>query len=134
MLTSVLLTENALTHHAVQRVAHLHDPEPVHVHVLLPVEDDADDAARARAAKQLADSLSLLRTAGVAEVRGEVTGSHPVDAVATRTADIGADEVIVLTEPHLIADLIRRDWATRLRHSLDLPVLHVVSGTDQIVS
>ena len=68
------------------------------------------------------------------DVDGETTVEHPVDAVVARTKQIGADEVIVLTEPHLIADLTRRDWATRLRHSLDLPLLHVVSGTDQVVS
>ena len=41
---------------------------------------------------------------------------------------------MVLTEPHLLADWTRRDWATKLRHALDLPVLHVVLGTDQVVS
>lgn len=134
MLTIVLLTENALTDHDVQRVAHLHDPEPVCFHVILPVQADADAAARATASDQLAKSLALLIDAGVAAADGEVTFSHPVDAVAVRTTALSADEVIVLTEPHLLADLTRRDWATQLRHQLDLPLLHVVSGTDQVVS
>ena len=137
MLTIVLLTENALTNHDVQRVAHLHDPEPVRIHVVIPVhvDDDHDQATAETAAKSdLAASLALLKAAGVGDVDGETTVEHPVDAVVARTKQIGADEVIVLTEPHLIADLTRRDWATRLRHSLDLPLLHVVSGTDQVVS
>ncbi len=134
MLTIVLLTENALTDHDVRRVAHLHDPEPVRIHVVIPVHEDADAEATAASQAELAASLQLLRAAGVAEVDGELTRAHPVDAVAERTRAINADEVIVLTEPHLIADLTRRDWATQLRHSLHLPLLHVVSGTDQVVS
>jgi hypothetical protein len=27
---------------------------------------------------------------------------------------------------------MRRDWATRLRHRLHLPVLHVIAGTDEV--
>jgi hypothetical protein len=134
VLTIVLLTENALTDHDVQRVAHLHDPEPVRIHVVIPVHEDADAEATAASQQELATSLRLLTAAGVTEVDGELSSAHPVDAVAHRAGEIDADEVIVLTEPHLIADWTRRDWATRLRRTLDLPLLHVVSGTDQVVS
>jgi len=76
----------------------------------------------------------FVEAAGMAEVDGETTGDHPVPAVVEIVRRLNADEVVVLTEPHLVTDLIRRDWATRLRHELDLPVLHVVLGTDQVVS
>jgi len=161
VFTTVLLTEKALSDHDVRRVAHLHDPEPVHVHVVVPSHDDrselaeaVDDIARAdfadvlhdedagRTPSQLASaaereveaSIAALLSAGVAQVDGEVAGGNPVDRVVELARSLDADEVVVITEPHLLADWTRRDWASRLRHSLDLPVLHVVSGTDQVVS
>jgi hypothetical protein len=84
--------------------------------------------------RELAASIAALRAAGVAEVDGEVATGHPVDRVAEVARSMDADEVVVFTEPHLLADWTRRDWATKLRHALDLPVLHVVLGTDQVVS
>ena len=161
MFTTVLLTEKALSDHDVQRIAHLHDPEPVHVHVVVPDHDDRSEVAEAvddfvrtdfadvlhdedagetpaelttRAQHELAQSVAALTAAGVAQVDGEVATGHPVDAVVALARAIDADEVVVFTEPHLLADWTRRDWATRLRHTLDLPVLHVVLGTDQVVS
>ena len=161
MFTTVLLTEKTLSDHDVQRIAHLHDPDPVHVHVVVPSHNDRSELAEAvddltrtdfadvlhdedagvseaelttRADRELAASIAALRAAGMAEVDGEVAGGNPVDRVAEVARSLDADEVVVFTEPHLIADWTRRDWASRLRHALDLPVLHVVLGTDQVVS
>lgn len=159
MFTTVLLTEKALSAHDVDRFAHLHDPEPVRIHVVVPAHDDrteleevVDDIARAdfadavdersvtdkgravAAQREVDSSVAALLSAGVAAVDGEVVSGNPVDAVAALVSSLDADEVVVLTEPHLLADLTRRDWATRLRHAVDKPVLHVVLGTDQVVS
>jgi hypothetical protein len=161
VFTTVLLTEKALSAHDVERFAHLHDPEPIRIHVVVPAHDDhseleevvddlakADfsealrddhsgrrDAGRAAAARrEVESSVAALQAAGVAAVDGAVVTENPVDAVIKLVGELDADEVVVLTEPHLLADLTRRDWATRLRHGLDKPVLHVVLGTDQVVS
>jgi hypothetical protein len=160
VFTTVLLTEKALTTHDVERFAHLHDPDPIRIHVVVPAHDDrseleevVDDIARAdfseaihddhvvtdqrraqAAEAEVASSVSALLAAGVTLVDGEVSTGNPVDAVTRIVAALEADEVVVLTEPHLIADLTRRDWATQLRRALDKPVLHVVRGTDQVVS
>jgi hypothetical protein len=161
VLTTVLLTEKALSDHDVQRFAHLHDPEPVRIHVVIPDHDDRselaealDDIARtdfadalhdadagrsevdllSQAQREVDESVHALVAAGVAEVDGEVVTGNPVDAVVAVVRRVDADEVVVLTEPHLVADLTRRDWATRLRHHLDKPVLHAILGTDQVVS
>jgi hypothetical protein len=160
VFTTVLLTEKALSSHDVERFAHLHDPEPVRIHVLVPAHDDrteleevVDDLARADfseaihddhevtdkvrtvgAEREVAVSIAALQAAGVASVDGEVITGHPVDAVTAIVSALDADEVVVLTEPHLLADLTRRDWATRIRHAVNKPVLHVVLGTDQVVS
>jgi hypothetical protein len=160
VFTTVLLTEKALTTHDVERFAHLHDPEPIRIYVLVPAHDDqtefeevvddiartdfsealhddhdVTDAKRSVAAKgDVATSVAALQAAGVAEVAGEIITGDPVEAAVAKVKELDADEVVVLTEPHLIADWTRRDWASKLRHHLDRPVLHVVLGTDQVVS
>jgi hypothetical protein len=40
----------------------------------------------------------------------------------------------VVTPPHPVEDGLHRDWASRLRDELELPVLHIVSGTDRVIS
>ncbi len=128
----MLLTENALTAHDVARIVHLHDPDTATVHVLIPV-DGSDASASADAQEHVEASIEALRRAGV-EAVGEVTPADPVDAVAATVRAHSADEVVVVTEPHLVQDGLRRDWASRIRRELHLPVLHVVAGTDQVVS
>ncbi|NHC13907.1 phosphoenolpyruvate carboxylase [Motilibacter deserti] len=159
MYTILVLTEDALTPHDVERVAHLHDPEPVRAHVLVPVDtrrnrlvealDDvalgrlaeavrepgapAPDEARATAQQALEASVAALQAAGV-EAAGALTGDDPVDEAAVAASDLGADEVIVVTEPHYVEEAVRRDWASRLREASGRPVLHVIAGTDRVVS
>jgi hypothetical protein len=55
----------------------------------------------------------------------------PAAVEAVRLDD--ADEVIVVTPPHIVETGLHRDWASRLRDALQLPVLHVVSGTDRVL-
>lgn len=157
MFTIVLLTEATLTVHDVERVAHLHDPEPVRVHVLVPVEtarnrlvaalDDialgqlreavteggvAPEQARVSADNALQGAVSALRAAG-AEAEGELVGSDPLPTTIARVRELDADEILVVTPPHLVEETFHRDWASRLRGQLDRPVLHVVSGTDRVL-
>ncbi len=62
-----------------------------------------------------------------------MTGSNPLPAALEAVRLDDADEVIVVTPPHIIQAGLHRDWASRLRDDLKLPVLHVVSGTDRVV-
>ena len=151
--TILVLTDNALTPHDVNRLAQWREPEPTAVHILVaehgsglvesiddialghrPSEDENEekDPSQVAAADTLT-SVDALRAAGI-EATGAVVPSDPVDAATDAAQQVGADEVWVLTEPHMLEDAFRRDWASRLRRSLQLPVLHAVSGTDQIVS
>ena len=159
MFTSVLLTENPLTEHDVARLVALHGDEPVRFYVVIAADADisgfdeaVDDIARthfrdalheededkpeaqllAEAQQRLAASVAALRSAGAAEADGSVVPHKPVDATAEIAARLDADEIVVLTEPHLVTDMMRRDWATRLRHKVHLPVLHVIAGTDEV--
>ena len=161
MTTMLVLTEQTLTAHDIERLTELHAPDPVTAHVVIPSGTDqstldqvVDDLARTdfdeladdvdpvqpgisenaiRAQRALNESISLLTTAGVTTT-GSLVPDHPVDAVAALANEKDVDEVIVITEPHLVTDMLRRDWATKLRHKVQRPVLHFIAGTDQVVS
>ena len=133
MYTIVLLTETALTEHDVTRIAQLHGEEPVEVHLLVPadaehnrliealdkvalgrlrdaLDDDeptpeqADEAAR----HAVSDSVGALTAAGM-RARGSVTGPDPVGAAVEAARLDDADEVIVVTPPHLVQSGLHRD-------------------------
>jgi hypothetical protein len=78
-------------------------------------------------------SIALLQAAGMSAA-GSVTGSDPVPAAREAVDHYTADEVIVVTPPHPVKDGLHRDWASRIRDELALPVLHIVSGTDRLIS
>ncbi|MEU1306226.1 indole-3-glycerol phosphate synthase [Streptomyces shenzhenensis] len=153
MFTSVLMIEKALTSADVEFVTTLHGDESVAFHVLLqPRGDQADrllraiddialgeldDAARERetpegaAAKEPAEqalevSLTALRAAG-SQAEGRLVEDHPLDALKALVEEVGADEVIVLTDPHYVEEFFHRDWASRARHKVGVPVLKLFS-------
>ena len=159
MTTILLLSETTLSEHDVRRIAELHGDEPIEVHLLVPADakhnrliealdevslgrlreavDDEDDPTPEQAEQDAMHavnaSLDLLRAAGVT-ARGSVTGSNPVPAAKEAAGLDESDEVIVVSPPHPVESALHRDWASRLRDNLDLPVLHIVSGTDRVIS
>lgn len=52
---------------------------------------------------------------------------HPLDALKVLVGEVGADEVIVLTDPHYVEEFFHRDWASRARHKVGVPVLKLFS-------
>jgi hypothetical protein len=153
VFTSVLMIEKALTSADVEFVTTLHGEEPVSFHVLLqPRGDQADRLLRAlddvalgeldEAAREgetpegeealapgrqaLDVSLRALHAAG-SEADGRLVEAHPLDALKALVAETGADEVIVLTDPHYVEEFFHRDWASRARHKVGVPVLKLFS-------
>jgi hypothetical protein len=147
------MIEKALTSADVEFVTTLHGEEPVSFHVLLqPRGDQADRLLRAlddvalgeldEAAREgetpegeealapgrqaLDVSLRALHAAG-SEAEGRLVEAHPLDALKTVVAESGADEVIVLTDPHYVEEFFHRDWASRARHRVGVPVLKLFS-------
>jgi hypothetical protein len=84
--------------------------------------------ARATAAQALIGSLGAMRATGVA-ADGEVTEDDPIPAVRAAVSALDAREVVVVTRPHAVEDTFHRDWASRARDELGVPVLHVYAGT-----
>lgn len=153
-----MLTENALTEHDVTRIVEWHEGE-LQLHVLVPETSDqsrvdqvVDDVARVdldelrsdlagagpddkglAARRALQESLELLAAQGLTATGG-LTPRDPIAATAAYVASADADELWVITEPHLVSDLMRRDWGSKLRHLLGVPVLHVIGGTDEVMN
>lgn len=71
-------------------------------------------------------SLRALHAAG-SEADGRLVEAHPLDALKALVAETGADEVIVLTDPHYVEEFFHRDWASRARHKVGVPVLKLFS-------
>ncbi|MFI9545636.1 indole-3-glycerol phosphate synthase [Streptomyces sp. NPDC052016] len=153
MFNSVLMIEKALTSADVEFVTTLHGDEPVSFHVLLqPRGEQADrllraiddialgeldeavregetpegDEAKSVGERALEVSLTALRNAGSA-AEGRLIEDHPLDALKTVVDEVGADEVIVLTDPHYVEEFFHRDWASRARHTVGVPVLKLFS-------
>ncbi|GAB3590064.1 hypothetical protein GCM10027446_03990 [Angustibacter peucedani] len=152
----VILTEQALDAGDAARITALHDDEQLRYHVLVPADTErnllvdvvdhlsllelrqaldavrgrepSDDQARATATQALSASLESLRGNGI-EADGEVTQDDPLPAVREAVDGLGAREVVVVTRPHAVEDTFHRDWASRARDELGVPVLHVYAGT-----
>jgi hypothetical protein len=152
----LVLTEQALDAQDAARIAELHEGEELSYRVLVPADTERNlladvvdhlslgelraalnalrgrepkaDQVRANAQEALAASLSALRGLG-AEVEGEVTQDDPLPALSNAVTAYGAREVVVVTRPHAVEDTFHRDWASRARERLGVPVLHVYAGT-----
>ncbi|MBT2467201.1 indole-3-glycerol phosphate synthase [Streptomyces sp. ISL-66] len=148
MFTSVLMIEQPLTPVDVDFVTTLHGDESVSFVVLMQPRGDRDrllraiddvalgelpeairegdepegDAARGPAELALEHSLASLRAKGAKAV-GQVIEDHPLDKLKAVVDETGADEVIVLTAPHYVEEFFHRDWASRARHKVGVPVL-----------
>lgn len=156
MFTSVLMIEKPLTPEDVEFVTTLHGEEQISFVVLMqPRSDQADVLLRAiddvaigelreavregdqpegKEAREPAEmaleySLRELREAGF-EAVGQVVEDHPLDKLKTVVDDSGADEVIVLTAPHYVEEFFHRDWASRARHKVGVPVLKLFAHSE----
>lgn len=156
VFTSVLMIEKPLTSEDVEFVTTLHGEEQISFVVLMqPRGDQADvllraiddlamgelkEAAReseepegknARQPAELALEVSLeaLRQAG-SEAVGQVIEDHPLDKLKSVVDDAEADEVIVLTAPHYVEEFFHRDWASRARHKVGVPVLKLFAHSE----
>lgn len=155
VFTTVLMIEKPLVSDDVELVTTLHGDEAVSFVVLIQPRGDQDRLLRALddvalgefdeavregsepedldtgqlAARALERSLTMLREAG-AQAEGQVIEDHPLDVLTSVVEQKNADEVIVLTAPHLVEEFFHRDWATRARHKVGVPVLKLFAHTD----
>ncbi|AEE46248.1 hypothetical protein [Cellulomonas fimi] len=157
--TILVLVEDTLTASDVQHLLSLHPDEELAYRVLVPADterpllstiiDDlsmgelrqafdrargkepSEHEARATAAEQLTGSLAQFTAAG-RSATGEVTQDDPIPALRSAVAAGGVREVAVVTYPHALEDTFHRDWASRARDELRVPVLHLYAGTSEL--
>ncbi|GCE78245.1 hypothetical protein [Cellulomonas biazotea] len=157
--TILVLVEDTLTATDVDHLLTLHDGEELAYRVLVPADSDrpllatiiddlslgelrhafdrargkepSEHEARATAAEQLAGSLAAFAAAG-RPATGEITADDPLPAVRAAVAAGGIREVAVVTYPHALEDTFHRDWASRAREDLQVPVLHLYAGTSEL--
>ncbi|WP_206503558.1 indole-3-glycerol phosphate synthase [Streptomyces chrestomyceticus] len=89
-------------------------------------DEPEGDQAEPPAERALSYTLHALREAG-AEAIGQIVEDHPLDLLRSVVDETGADEVIVLTAPHFVEEFFHRDWASRARHKVGVPVLKLFS-------
>lgn len=76
--------------------------------------------------RALQASVEALRAAGVS-AGGEVTAVDPLDRLCQLVEEKGADEVVIVTRPHLVADLLHVDWTSKARRRLSVPCVHLIA-------
>ncbi|WP_037914205.1 indole-3-glycerol-phosphate synthase [Actinacidiphila yeochonensis] len=148
MFTTVLMIEKPLASADVELVTTLHGEEHVSFVVLMQPRGDQDRLLRAvddvalgyiedatrehevpegkdaedSAERSLVHSLAALKANG-ADAVGEVVEHNPLDRLTEVVAEHKADEVVVLTAPHFVEEFFHRDWTSRARHKVGVPVL-----------
>lgn len=146
MTSIVVLVEHPLHEHDVQRLATF-DP-PMTIHVVAATSPEGGPIARAvnetmtggafepgtEPEQALAQSIADLKAAGVETVDGELAGADTISSVLDAARTLAADQIWVVTPLHWLEDSLHRDWAHHLRERGTLPVLRVISGTDQVIS
>ncbi|WP_049565170.1 hypothetical protein [Streptomyces sp. SBT349] len=155
MITTVLMIEKPMVPTDVDLVTTLHGEETPSFVVLMQPRGDQDRLLRALddvaigelgdavresdvpegedalrpARRALEHSLTALRAAG-AEAVGQVIEEHPLDLLTSVVEQTSADEVVVLTAPHYVEELFHRDWASRARHKVGVPVLKLFAHAE----
>lgn len=157
--TILVLIEDTLAPVDVEHLLALHPGETLEYRVLVPADTDRpliptiiDDLglgelrqawdrlrgrepsqkeAKATADEQLAGSIAAFAAAG-REATGEITADDPIPAAKAAIEAGQAREVAVVTYPHMFDDTFHRDWASRAREVLQVPVLHLYSGTSEL--
>lgn len=74
---------------------------------------------------ELDASAALLRARNV-DVTAKLTEDDPIDALVDFVKETGSDEVIILTEPHIVKEFLQLDWTSRAQRKLDVPSVHLL--------
>jgi nucleotide-binding universal stress UspA family protein len=81
---------------------------------------------REQAQADLTASVAELERAGATVASSTLVSGPPVDELAAKVKEVDGRETIILTRPHLVAQLLHLDWSAKARRRLDVPVLHLL--------
>ncbi len=152
MYDVALLIERQLNELDADQIIALHEglEDTVRYHLLLPVQPSAalltasmgtlggqipmtepdvlEDVQNeiVKAGQSELDASAALIAACGAEVTSLLTERDPIDALIAMVKDTGSDEVIILTEPHIVKEFLQIDWTSRAQRKLDVPSIHLL--------
>lgn len=157
--TIVVLVEDTLGDADVANVLSLHDDPTITYRVLVPADTERNmlvsfvdhlglgalrealadvlrreprpTEAKAEATVQLNASVAAFIAAGAA-ADGMIVDDDPLPALKAEVAAGVVREIVVVTYPHAVEDTFHRDWASRARETLKVPVLHLYAGTSEL--
>lgn len=96
--------------------------------VVLSDDIDTEEAQKqldSKAQSAVTISVSALEALGH-EASGEFSSDDPLDSLDNVVGKESADEVIVMTRPHVVQEFLHLDWTSKARRRLGVPVLHLV--------
>ncbi|HNO39604.1 MAG TPA: hypothetical protein PKL71_04265 [Marmoricola sp.] len=76
-------------------------------------------------ADELSDTVASIKAAGRNAV-GHMVVSDPVDTLVSVVGKTSANEVVILTRPHVVAEFFHVDWTSKARKRLGVPILHLL--------
>ena len=96
----------------------------------MPLEEPAafqhlEEELREVGQEELDASAALLTARGQSVVT-KLVDYDPIDALVELVKERSCDEVIILTEPHVVSEFLHLDWTSRARRKLDVPTLHLL--------
>jgi hypothetical protein len=136
--------------------------DPVNYHVMMPLDDAAagietalgtlaagdamaavplsvleEDAERAHEQSvEITDEACTQSVQRLSELGAradfEIVTGDPVERLTQAVGERGSSEVIILTRPHLVAELFHTDWTHQARRRLGVPLLHMLAHGDSI--
>jgi hypothetical protein len=95
-------------------------PAPVDLDV-----ENVQDVIDSNAESDVRASVQAIQATGH-DADGSFTSGDPIAALEKVVLEHQADEVIVMTRPHVVAELFHTDWSSRARRRLGVPVLHLI--------
>src|SRR3954452_3957262 len=95
----------------------------------MPVDPETIEIVREEtereSSRDLRTTLGALRAAG-ARAEGEVVDDDPVEALSATISRVDGREAIILTRSHVVSEFFHRDWSSRARRAIGVPVLHLL--------
>ena len=79
-----------------------------------------------RSETDLTATVAALESVGATVASSTLVTGSPVDELVAKVKEVDGRETIILTQPHVVAELFRLDWASKARRHLEVPVLHLL--------
>jgi hypothetical protein len=79
-----------------------------------------------RSDRELKATIEALEATGATIGSGTVVAEPPIDALASKVAEVDGREAIILTRSHVVAEFFHLDWTSKARRKIGVPVLHLL--------